>query len=103
MKRFGHLQMPDLAYQDRVFMESTAAGWRSWPVYDPINRLRRQGVGDTMALFGSARIQPRDPALAARLKKCKAPPVAAAPGMGKAKSPRQNLSWRCRAIAEEAP
>ncbi len=66
MKRFGHLPMSDLAYQDRVFMESTAARpLRILAEYiDPINRLRRAGVGDTIVMFGSARIQPRDRALA---------------------------------------
>ncbi len=61
-------------------MESTAARpLRILAEYiDPINRLRRAGVGDTIVMFGSARIQPRDRALA-QLKKCKAPPVAAAP------------------------
>ena len=70
MKRFGHLPMSDLAYQDRVFMESTAARpLRILAEYiDPINRLRRAGVGDTIVMFGSARIQPRDRALA-QLKK----------------------------------
>lgn len=66
MKRFGHLPMSDLAYQDRVFMESTAARpLRILAEYiDPINRLRRAGVGDTIVMFGSARIRPRDRALA---------------------------------------
>ncbi len=70
MKRFGHLPMPDLAYQDRVFMESIAARpLRILAEYiDPINRLRRAGVGDTIVMFGSARIQPRDRA-SAQLKK----------------------------------
>ncbi len=70
MKRLGHLPMSDLAYQDRVFMESTAARpLRILAEYiDPINRLRRAGVGDTIVMFGSARIRPRDRALA-ELKK----------------------------------
>jgi hypothetical protein len=73
MKRFGHLPMSDLAYQDRVFMESTAARpLRILAEYiDPINRLRRAGVGDTIVMFGSARIRPRDRALA-NLKKVQA-------------------------------
>ena len=73
MKRFGHLPMSDLAYQDRVFMESTAARpLRILAEYiDPINRLRRAGVGDTIVMFGSARIRPRDRALA-ELKKVQA-------------------------------
>lgn len=70
MKRFGHLPMSNLAYQDQVFMESTAARpLRIMAEYiDPINRLRRAGVGDTIVMFGSARIQPRDRAVA-QLKK----------------------------------
>lgn len=66
MKRFGHLPMSNLAYQDQVFMESTAARpLRILAEYiDPINRLRRAGVGDTIVMFGSARIRPRDRALA---------------------------------------
>jgi uncharacterized protein (TIGR00730 family) len=66
MKRSGHLPMPDLAYRDPVFMESFAARpLRILAEYiDPINRLRRAGVGDTIVMFGSARIQPRDRALA---------------------------------------
>src|SRR5690348_13491196 len=58
--------MPNLAYQDQVFMESTAARpLRILAEYiDPINRLRRAGVGDTIVMFGSARIRPRDRALA---------------------------------------
>ena len=73
MKRFGHLPMSDLAYQDQVFMESTAARpLRILAEYiDPINRLRRAGVGDTIVMFGSARIRPRDRALA-DLKKVQA-------------------------------
>ena len=70
MKRPGHLPMPNLAYQDPIFMESLPARpLRILAEYiDPINRLRRAHVGDTIVMFGSARIQPRDRALAA-LKK----------------------------------
>jgi uncharacterized protein (TIGR00730 family) len=73
MKRSGHLPMPNLAYQDPEFMESLAARpLRIMAEYiDPINRLRRAGVGDTIVMFGSARIQPRDRALAS-LKKLRA-------------------------------
>src|SRR5579864_3039815 len=54
-------------------MESTAARpLRILAEYiDPINRLRRAGVGDTIVMFGSARIRPRDRALA-ELKKVQA-------------------------------
>jgi len=70
MKRLGHLPMPNLAYQDPIFMESLPARpLRILAEYiDPINRLRRARVGDTIVMFGSARIQPRERALAA-LKK----------------------------------
>ena len=70
MKRFGHLPMSKLAYQDPGFMESLPARpLRILAEYiDPINRLRRANVGDTIVMFGSARIQPRERALA-QLKK----------------------------------
>jgi uncharacterized protein (TIGR00730 family) len=71
MKRSGsHLPMSKLAYKDPIFMESLPARpLRILAEYiDPINRLRRARVGDTIVMFGSARIQPRDKALAA-LKK----------------------------------
>jgi hypothetical protein len=66
MKRSGHLPMSNLAYQDPIFMESLPARpLRILAEYiDPINRLRRAGVGDSIVMFGSARIQPRDRALA---------------------------------------
>ncbi len=73
MKRpSGHLPMSKLAYKDSIFMESLPARpLRILAEYiDPINRLRRARVGDTIVMFGSARIQPRDKALAA-LKKVK--------------------------------
>jgi uncharacterized protein (TIGR00730 family) len=66
MKRFGHLPMSKLAYQDPIFMESLPARpLRILAEYiDPINRLRKANVGDTIVMFGSARIQPRDRAIA---------------------------------------
>ncbi len=73
MKRpSGHLPMSKLAYKDPIFMESLPARpLRILAEYiDPINRLRRARVGDTIVMFGSARIQPRDKALAT-LKKVK--------------------------------
>src|SRR5271167_274560 len=70
MKRFGHLPMSKLAYEDPEFMESLPARpLRILAEYiDPINRLRKANVADTIVMFGSARIQPRDRALAS-LKK----------------------------------
>jgi uncharacterized protein (TIGR00730 family) len=65
MKRYGHLPQASLAYHDRVFMESLPARpLRILAEYiDPLTRLRRAGIGDTIVMFGSARIQPRDRAL----------------------------------------
>jgi uncharacterized protein (TIGR00730 family) len=65
MKRFGHLPQASLAYHDRVFMESLSARpLRILAEYiDPLTRLRRAGIGDTIVMFGSARIQPRDRAM----------------------------------------
>ena len=74
MKRFGkrsgkkskHQPLPKLAYEDPKFMESLAARpLRIIAEYlDPLNRLRRANVGDTIVMFGSARIQSRERALA---------------------------------------
>ena len=66
MKRPRHLPMPKLAYEDPTFMESLGArSLRIMAEYsDPLIRLRREEVGDTIVMFGSARIQPRNRALA---------------------------------------
>jgi hypothetical protein len=55
-----------LAYADERFMESTAARpVRILTEYlDPLTRLRREGVADTIVMFGSARILPCDKATA---------------------------------------
>lgn len=65
MNRRGHLEMPELAYHDPKFMESLAARpLRILAEYlDPLKRLRQANVGDTIVMFGSARLQPRDQAL----------------------------------------
>jgi uncharacterized protein (TIGR00730 family) len=54
------------AYRDALFMESIAARpVRILTEYlDPLVRLRREEVGDTIVMFGSARIVSRDRALA---------------------------------------
>jgi hypothetical protein len=51
-----------LAYQDLNFMDSAAARpVRILSEYlDPMVRLRREGVADTIVMFGSARILPKD-------------------------------------------
>ncbi len=53
-----------LAYHDPRFMESSVARpIRIVSEYlDPLSRLRKEGVGDTIVMFGSARILPKDAA-----------------------------------------
>src|ERR1700689_714078 len=90
MKRSGgHLPMSKLAYKDPIFMESLAARpLRILAEYiDPINRLRRAGVGDTIVMFGSARIQPRDRAIT-QLKK-----------LQRAARGRRTGQWRMKLMA----
>jgi uncharacterized protein (TIGR00730 family) len=66
-RRHNEIEPP---YRDPLFMESLPAR----PVriiteyIDPLERLRREKVGDTIVMFGSARIEPRDRAHA-RLQK----------------------------------
>ena len=66
MKRSRQLQHVKLAYHDPKFMESfSARPLRILSEYfDPLTRLRRAGVGDTIVMFGSARIHSREYALA---------------------------------------
>src|SRR5271154_1989724 len=70
MKRSGkkpkQTPLPKLAYEDPQFMESLGARpLRILAEYlDPLTRLRRANIGDTIVMFGSARIQSRDRALA---------------------------------------
>src|ERR1700681_4831375 len=73
MKRSGHLPMSSLAYENPAFMQSLGARpLRILAEYiDPLGRLRRANVADTIVIFGSARIQPRDRALA-ELKRIRA-------------------------------
>ncbi len=60
MSPVRHLPMSQLAYFDPAFVESpTARPMRILAEYlDPLSRLRREGVGDTIVMFGSARIRP---------------------------------------------
>jgi uncharacterized protein (TIGR00730 family) len=89
MKRYGHLPMSKLAYQDAVFMESRVARpLRILAEYlDPLNKLRNANVADTIVMFGSARIQPRDKALT-QLKRIQ-----------KEARGRRNGHWRTKLIA----
>ncbi len=61
-----HHHAPKVAFRNPEFMESAAARpIRILGEYlDPLVKLRREGVGDTIVMFGSARIQPRARALA---------------------------------------
>ncbi|MGC1935328.1 MAG: TIGR00730 family Rossman fold protein [Candidatus Acidiferrales bacterium] len=72
MKSRTHLPMAKLAYHDQHFTESPAARpLRILAEYlDPAKRLREERVADTIVMFGSARILPRDRA-AARLNTLK--------------------------------
>jgi uncharacterized protein (TIGR00730 family) len=65
MRRSGHLAMAKLAYENKKFMESLGARpLRILAEYlDPLGRLRRANVGDTIVMFGSARIYSRERAL----------------------------------------
>ncbi len=65
MKQKGQ-PLPHVAYEDHKFMESLAARpLRIMAEYlDPLTRLRRLNIGDTIVMFGSARIQSHDKALA---------------------------------------
>jgi uncharacterized protein (TIGR00730 family) len=55
-----------LGYRDPKFVESPVARpLRILAEYlDPLSRLRREGVGDTIVMFGSARVEPRERAKA---------------------------------------
>ncbi len=61
-----HHHAPKVAFRNAEFMESVAARpIRILGEYlDPLTKLRREGVGDTIVMFGSARIHPRDRAAA---------------------------------------
>jgi uncharacterized protein (TIGR00730 family) len=64
-RRSHYLPMPNLAYEDPGFMHSLGA--RPLRIlaeyFDPLIRLRRANVGDTIVMFGSARIQSRGEAM----------------------------------------
>jgi uncharacterized protein (TIGR00730 family) len=92
MKRSGHLPMAKLAYQDPRFMESLGARpLRILAEYlDPLARLRKANVGDTIVMFGSARIHSRERA-EAHLREAKA----AARGKKTAERRAQMRAARC--------
>jgi uncharacterized protein (TIGR00730 family) len=59
-----HLPMPPLAYADKEFLGASAARpLRILAEYsDPLMRLRKENIADTIVIFGSARILPRQKA-----------------------------------------
>src|SRR5215467_13627601 len=63
---------PKAPHEDPVFLESTPARpLRILAEYiNPLAQLKREGIGDTIVLFGSARIHSREDALS-RLKQLK--------------------------------
>jgi hypothetical protein len=62
MKPPRHAQVPKVAFRNPEFLDSLAARpIRILGEYlDPLVKLRKEGVGDTIVMFGSARIEPRD-------------------------------------------
>ena len=62
MSRLRHLPMSKLAYHDPLFMESLPARpLRILAEYlDPLSRMRRENIADTIVMFGSARIKSRE-------------------------------------------
>src|SRR5712691_2324666 len=70
MRPVRHPDAPLVAHRNPKFMESVAARpIRILGEYlDPLVRLRREGVGDTIVMFGSARIMAKEKAVA-RLKR----------------------------------
>lgn len=67
MSRPRYLPMAKLAYHDEAFMESLPARpLRIMAEYlDPLSRIRRENITDTVVMFGSARIKSREEALSA--------------------------------------
>src|SRR6516225_10613732 len=67
---------PKAPHEDPIFLESTPARpLRILAEYiNPLAQLKREGVGDTIVMFGSARIHSREDTLAKldRLKRAKA-------------------------------
>jgi uncharacterized protein (TIGR00730 family) len=76
MARVRHLPMSELAYRDPEFMESLPARpLRILAEYiDPLTRMRREDIADTIVMFGSARIRARDQAQA-QLRKLESAPA----------------------------
>jgi uncharacterized protein (TIGR00730 family) len=99
MRRSRQRQAPPVAHQNPAFMESVSARpIRILAEYlDPLARLRREGVGDTIVMFGSARVEPREQALA-RLKRLER--AAGGRRRGRAISGAQTRSREARAALQ---
>jgi uncharacterized protein (TIGR00730 family) len=65
-KRLKPLHAPKAPHEDRLFMNSTPARpIRILAEYiHPLAQLKKEGIGDTIVMFGSARIESRETALA---------------------------------------
>jgi uncharacterized protein (TIGR00730 family) len=74
-KRLKPLHAPKAPHEDRIFMSSTPARpIRILAEYiHPLTQLKKEGIGDTIVMFGSARIESHETALARydRLKNAK--------------------------------
>ena len=72
-KRLKPLHAPKAPHEDRFFMNSTPARpIRILAEYiHPLAQLKKEGIGDTIVMFGSARVESRETALA-RLKRLNA-------------------------------
>ena len=81
-KRLKPLHAPKAPHEDRVFMSSTPARpIRILAEYlHPLAQLKKEGIGDTIVMFGSARIESHETALArfTRLKNAKTGNLSAA-------------------------
>ncbi len=85
---------PQVAYRDPVFLESKVARpLRILGEYlHPLVQLRQEGIGDTIVMFGSARIGSRE-AAAARLARLKQTRTAR-------RFAKRAARWRCRVITK---
>jgi len=81
-KRLKPLHAPKAPHEDRSFMSSTPARpIRILAEYiHPLAELKKEGIGDTIVMFGSARVESRETALAryTRLKNAKTGNLSAA-------------------------
>ena len=102
-RRPHHLPMPNLAYEDPEFMHSLGA--RPLRIlaeyFDPLIRLRRANVGDTIVMFGSARIQSRGQAMAKLKQVQQAGQGTQDARNGGSRFARRGRSSRCPAITKK--